>query len=155
MRLTILPVDGSVNKDGIAYIGMDLSDCNIPSNIHALQWLDDAGWIEFKDPSPNQDIDELPEWANNCLLVWEEAHDKVINPPPPTALQNKNLAMSKLSKTDWSVMPDVGDPTKSNPYLENVQDFVVYRNAVRQIAVNPVDGNIDWPEVPTEIWKSA
>lgn len=154
MRLTILPVDGTVNKDGVAYIRLDLSDCNIPSDIHALQWSNNAGWIEYKDPVPNLDIIALPDWANNCLSIWEQTHDKVLNPPPPTAEENKALAISKLLKTDWAVMPDVSDPTKSNPYLENVQDFINYRNAVRQIAINPVAGVLTWVDLPEERWKS-
>lgn len=154
MRLVILPEDSSVNKDGIGYSGMDLGSCNIPSNIHALQWLDNSGWLEFKDPVPNQDINELPAWASACLAVWEQTHQAAINPQPPSAYQNKVLAIANLVKTDWAVIADVGDPTKSNPYLENVQDFINYRNSVRQIAINPVAGEIAWPELPNEIWQS-
>lgn len=76
-------------------------------------------------------------------------------PPPPTAEQNKQTATQKLYETDWTTIPDVGDPTKSNPYLGNVQAFVTYRNAVRQYAVNPVAGNIQWPIKPTEVWTAV
>jgi hypothetical protein len=76
-------------------------------------------------------------------------------PVPPTAEQNKQTAMVKLQSTDWTTIPDVGDPAKSNPYLSNVQDFVTYRNAVRQYAINPVAGNIKWPINPTEVWTTA
>lgn len=73
-------------------------------------------------------------------------------PPPPSAEDNKRKAMELLQTTDWTTISDVGDPTKSNPYLSNVQDFVSYRNAVRQYAINPVAGNINWPNKPREIW---
>lgn len=73
-------------------------------------------------------------------------------PPPPTAEQNKQRASEFLYKTDWATISDVSDPTKSNPYLSNVQDFISYRNAVRQYAVNPVEGNINWPKKPKAIW---
>lgn len=76
-------------------------------------------------------------------------------PVPPTAEQNKQTAMINLQNTDWTTIPDVGDPTKSNPYLSNVQDFVTYRNAVRQYAITPVAGNISWPIKPTEIWTTV
>lgn len=75
--------------------------------------------------------------------------------PPPTADQNREDAIARLQKTDWLTIPDVGDPTKSNPYLSNVQDFIVWRNAVRQYAINPVAGNIDWPAKPTEVWTTV
>ena len=154
MKLTIIPVDGSVGEDGKFYNDLDLGLCGIPANVHALQWDDVAGWIEFKDPVPNQPITELPAWANCCMTKWTEANTPV-PPQPPTAAQNKSTAVNKLQETDWTTIPDVGDPTKSNPYLSNVQDFVVYRNAVRQYAINPVAGDINWPTLPQEVWTTV
>lgn len=154
MRLTIIPVDGSVGEDEKFYNGLDLSSCNIPADVHALQWDGVAGWIEFKDPVPNQPITELPAWANCCMAKWTEANTPV-PPSPPTAQENKQTAAGFLYQTDWTTIPDVADPTKSNPYLSNVQDFVVYRNAVRQYAVNPVAGDINWPVRPTAVWTTV
>ena len=153
MKLTIIPADGAVGEDEKFYLELDLSSCNIPANVHALQWQDTAGSIEFNTPIENQSITELPAWANCCMTKWTEAN----NPPvvPPTAAQNKSTAVSKLQATDWTTIPDVGDSTKSNPYLSNVQDFVVYRNAVRQYAINPVAGDINWPTLPQEVWTTV
>ena len=80
MRLTIIPSDGFVNVDGNPkFQPLDLSGCGIPTDVHAMQWYDTRGWIEFNDPTdlfapkpPNQDITELPQWANNCVQVWEQ-----------------------------------------------------------------------------------
>lgn len=80
MRLTIIPSDGFVNVDGNPkFQPFDLSTCGIPADVHALQWYDTRGWIEFRDdedpftPKPaNQDITELPQWANACVQVWEQ-----------------------------------------------------------------------------------
>jgi hypothetical protein len=154
MKLTIIPGDGSVGEDGVFYNNLDLASCNIPANVHALQWDDAAGWIEFKDPVPNEEITSLPAWANCCMTKWTEANTPK-PPEPPTAIQNKNTATQKLQATDWTTIPDVADPAKSNPYLANAQDFVVYRNAVRQYAVYPVAGNINWPVVPQEVWTKV
>ena len=155
MKLTIIPADGSVGENGVFYLDLDLSSCNIPTNVHALQWQDTAGWIEYKSALvQNQNITELPAWANACMVKWTEANTPV-PPAPPTAEQNKTTAANKLQATDWTTIPDVGDPTKSNPYLSNVQDFVTYRNAVRQYAINPVAGNINWPTKPSEIWTTV
>jgi len=155
MKLTIIPVDGSVGENDKFYDGLDLSSCNIPGDVHALQWQDTAGWIEYNSPLvENQPITELPAWANCCMTKWTEANTPV-PPQPSTAEQNKSTAVSKLNATDWTTIPDVGDPTKSNPYLSNVQDFVVYRNAVRQYAVYPVAGNINWPALPQEVWTTV
>ena len=155
MKLTISPVDGSVGENGKFDIGLDLSSCNIPADVHALQWQDTAGWIEYNTPIPNEPITELPAWANCCMTKWDTANQPPPPPPPPTAEQNKQTAVSKLQATDWTTIPDVSDPTKSNPYLSNVQDFVVYRNAVRQYAINPVAGDINWPTLPQEVWTTV
>lgn len=152
MKLTIIPADGSVGENGVFYNDLDLSSCGIPSDVHALQWQDTAGWIEYISPLvQNQPITELPAWANCCMAKWTEANTPV-PPSPPTAEQNKTTASNKLYATDWTTIPDVADPTKSNPYLNNVQDFVAYRNAVRQYAVYSVAGNINWPTEPQAIW---
>ena len=155
MKLTIIPVDGSVGEDEKFYLDLDLSSCGIPADVHALQWQDVAGWIEYNSPLiANEPITVLPSWANACMAKWTEANTPV-PPPPPTAEQNKITAVSKLQATDWATIPDVADPAKSNPYLSNAQDFVIYRNAVRQYAINPVAGNINWSAVPQEVWATV
>jgi hypothetical protein len=78
-----------------------------------------------------------------------------LTPPPPTAIENKNKASSLLYETDWTTIPDVSNSAISNPYLSNVNEFVVYRNQLRQIAVNPVEGNIDFPIAPTPQWITS
>jgi hypothetical protein len=154
MKLTIIPADGSVGEDDKFYNGLNLSSCAIPENVHALQWDGVAGWIEFNEPIPNEEITVLPSWANCCITKWTEA-DTPVPPQPNTAAQNKTIAVSKLTATDWTTIPDVADPAKSNPYLNNVQDFITYRNAVRQYAVYPVAGDINWPAVPQEVWATV
>ena len=153
MKLTIIPADGSVGEDGKFYLNLDLSTCSIPVNVHALQWDGATGWIEFNEPIPNEEITALPSWANCCMAKWDAAN--IPTPPaPPTAAQNKTTAIAKLQATDWATIPDVADPAKSNPYLANAQDFVTYRNAVRQYAINPVAGDISWPAIPQEVWAT-
>lgn len=61
-RLTLIPSDGAVYFDDKVILGLDLSF--IPNGVHALQWLNDAGWIEYIDPAiPNEPISVLPNWA--------------------------------------------------------------------------------------------
>lgn len=77
MRLTIIPIDGAVYKDGLCYSHLVWE--GTPSNIHALQWFDTQGWIEYRqtnpfenDRLPNETITELPQWALNAVAAWEE-----------------------------------------------------------------------------------
>lgn len=155
MKLTIIPSDGAVYENDICY--SNLTWQGTPPNVHALQWLDVSGSIEFNDGSPNENITVLPQWADNAMNAWTVANTPVPppDPIPPTAEQNKQVAVSKLQATDWATIPDVADPAKSDPYLSNAQDFVTYRNAVRQYAVYPVAGAINWPTVPQEVWTTV
>lgn len=74
-------------------------------------------------------------------------------PVPPTADENKQLAVTKLKNSDWVELPSVS-ATTSNPHLTNLNEFIVYRDALRAIAVNPVAGDITWPTKPTEQWSN-
>ena len=75
MNLTIINEDNAVYVDGLALAGLDLSTTGIPSNVHALQWKVNLGWIEFQDNSDftkpaNEVINTLPDWANNCVTIY-------------------------------------------------------------------------------------
>jgi hypothetical protein len=76
MNLTIIPIDGAVYVDSVCYSGLDLDAA--PADVHALQWKNEKGWIEFKDlddgtKPQNQAITELPSWVNACKVKWDEA----------------------------------------------------------------------------------
>jgi len=89
------------------------------------------------------DIPEPTEEALNQQLATDAA-----NAPLEAC---KRQASQLLYETDWTTIPDVADPTKSNPYLINVQDYVTYRSALRQLAVYPV-ANPVWPTKPVSQW---
>lgn len=86
MRLTIIPADMAVYVDGVCKMPLDLTSCGLPLDVHALQWYETKGWIEFNDdedpftPKPdNLVIEALPDWAMACVDVW----DSWVPPPPP------------------------------------------------------------------------
>ena len=92
MRLTIIPIDLSVYKNGIARMPLDLTTCDIPSNVHALQWYETWGEIEFVTDSlgnkpTNEKIVTLPDWANACVVVWDNWQPPA--PPSPSPLENQ------------------------------------------------------------------
>lgn len=154
MRLTIIPIDGAVYKDGLCY--SELKWIGSPPEVHALQWFEDHGWIEYNNDLPNEDIDSLPKWALNAISSWEKKDYDTKHPPapsPPSSEENKNTAKLKLSETDWVNQPDVYD-TSLTPHLINRDEFLVYRAEVRDLVLNPVEGFIDWPEMPESVWSS-
>ena len=82
MKLTIIREDGAVYKDNVSYSSLDLS--SVPANVHALQWYETEGEIEFngRPKLPNELITELPDWANACVNKWNEvkaAEEEKIN----------------------------------------------------------------------------
>ena len=84
-KLTIIVEDSSVIKNGVGHNGLDLSSCDIPPNVSALQWDNTAGEIESDTAIDNEDITELPNWATACEAVWQQKEDEVeAEPLPPT-----------------------------------------------------------------------
>lgn len=75
--------------------------------------------------------------------------------PVPTAIENESAAKQILTDTDWTQLPSVSDPAQSTPYLTNADEFAAYRSQIRDIAINPVAGNIDWPVQPTPAWSQT
>jgi hypothetical protein len=69
MRLTIIPSDGTVIKDGLAIMKLDLSF--MPSNIHAVQWYDSFGEVEIKN--------ELGKIIQNVPITSIEEYQQAID----------------------------------------------------------------------------
>lgn len=106
-----------------------------------------------------------PDYASKFI----EAPDEVTHfwrledgqwvPPPGTSVeeikaQNKMMASSLLSATDWTAMPTITDPQYSNPYLTNQSEFLEYRNQLRAIAINPPETLVEvWPIKPVTVWS--
>ena len=65
----------------------------------------------------------------------------------------KQQAVTLLQATDWTTIPDVANPSASNPYLMNQGAFIAWRSQVRALAVNPVTNPV-FPAQPTEQWSS-
>jgi hypothetical protein len=80
MRLVIIGVDNTVGVDGNFRNGLDLVGCGLPENFWALQWNehgDEKGHIEYNSPMiQNQEITEVPNWANACVAVWQAKLDQ-------------------------------------------------------------------------------
>ena len=148
MRLTIITETSTVGKDSTFYNELNLTKCQIPSNVWALQWHGNSGWIEFNTPISNENITNLPAWANSCLDIWEAKDYEEKHPPALTPeeiiVENKSKAEKLLLESDWSVLPDVS--------LVNKSEWETYRSALRQIAINPTVGPV-WPTKPQVVWQ--
>jgi len=75
MRLTIIPIDGSVAIDGVGFGGLDLSFMD--ASVHAVQWYETHGEIEVKDPATgrmvsNEVITSIDAFQP-AIDVWQTA----------------------------------------------------------------------------------
>lgn len=75
-KISIISEDKILAQDGVGYVLPDFSQ--VPTNIHALQWDETKGEIEFYlDENdlklPNEKITEIPLWVNALILQWEVA----------------------------------------------------------------------------------
>ena len=104
---------------------------------------------DTENPSSAQIYNQCVEGLYGSIAVYIPLPVSV-----PSADYNKTIASKLLSDTDWTTISDVSDPAKSNPCLVNANEFLTYRNAVRQYAIYPVAGTIDWPITPVAIWSS-
>ena len=79
MRVTIIPADGFVSVDGEGYGGLDLSF--MASDVHAVQWYDTEGEVEYQDArgraTRNEDITDLTPYQP-ALDAWQVAKDAAI-----------------------------------------------------------------------------
>lgn len=111
------------------------------------------------NPPPGFDEPIIAVQSDVAGPGWTYVDGQFVAPPVPAPTpeqlieQCKTTAFSILQATDWTAIPDVADPLKSNPYLMNQDEFVAYRSTVRNYAVNPVVDPV-WPTPPTEQWSS-
>lgn len=89
MRLTIIPIDGAVYENGLCYSNLTWE--GTPEDVHALQWFDVDGWIEFtNNVKPSEIIAELPQWALNAMEAWDVANQSTLEIIPEATESTMN-----------------------------------------------------------------
>lgn len=147
MRLTVIVDDQQVCIDGVCFDGIDLSQLS-QNNIHAIQWYETYGEVEYTSRVENLKIDSLDDflWV---IDAWEAQKQLLSNPPPQTEEELlegvKYEAEMWLANSDWTMLPDVP--------LANKQEWAEYREALRAIRSN-ITINPEWPVKPPVIWVS-
>lgn len=144
MQISIVTSDAVVCVDRMCFHDMDMT--GVPSDVHALQWKDTSGHIEYQGHI-NEDIDALPSWVDAIVAAWQVKKDLIDNPPPLTEEQQIRYNQSKstvlLQESDWAALPDVG--------LANQNEWLAYRAALREIRTNTTLDPV-WPTMPQVIW---
>lgn len=69
MRVTVVPIDNIILVDGFPL----QFKFDAPENLHALQWDEDKGHLEFKNGDPNQMLskDDYDKYVAHYVEVWK------------------------------------------------------------------------------------
>lgn len=140
-------------------------DVSLPIDPTEAQLNEQGIYTVYSTPQPyynailQNETEGTPENTNGqWYQVW------VVTPATPqeieyreTNARSENAAYGEqlLQATDWAAIASIGDPLECNPYLANRQEFMTYRNQVRQIVLNPPVSTPIWPTLPSEDWQSA
>lgn len=143
-KLTIIPSDKAVYVDGVSYFDFDLSF--IPSNVHALQWITNTGWIE-RNGEPNEVINVLPDWATQAQALWQARDDEIKNPPviPPTiddfvaAIKNKFDLVAQEKQFDGAVSIATYVTSLNEQWKAQADTFIAWRDSVWEYAYQEFD----------------
>ena len=148
MRLTIVPEDRLIGIDGIFYqdIQQDLSW--IPSNVHAVQWSDSSGEIEYNDGTPNEVISELG--------IYSQAQTDYNNETQRIVTEKEAAATAREAARDYweELRIQRNQLLAETDYLALVDatlsaDMRTYRQKLRDLPSNTSDpANPVWPTKP-------
>lgn len=92
----------------------------------------------------DQPVEIEGKWIQAWLVV-QATQQEIAARSIEAKQSNKSQAMSLLTETDWTQMPDV--------LLVNKDEFTVYRSKLRTIAINPPVEVQEWPVKPEEVWS--
>jgi len=126
MKLTIIPSDKVVIKDGLALLGLNF----ILENVHAVQWYGNKGEVEYLDGSPNEAINNLSPYQSII-----DIYDAEIARLEAEAIEAAKLTWDKirgvrdtdLQDSDWTQLLDA--PVDAAKQLE----WVTYRQGLRDV----------------------
>ena len=158
MKLTIIVPDKFILIDGqgISQIQQDFSW--IPSNVHAVQWYETWGEVEYTDGSPNEKIQELGIYGLAITTLNNEKQrledEKIAEAEAMEARRDywnelRILRYMKLIECDWTQTLDAPLSEEQKTAWRN------YRQALRDLPENIIDpktlvndkNNPQWPVI--------
>lgn len=152
MKISIIVEDKFVSVDGVPFSNLIWE--GTPDDVHALQWKNDSGWIEYIDKSKvNEVIDELPVWAQNAYNCWLNKY----NEPPellPTIEQNIHSAKDMINRVSWIHDKDILEPREGAYILQNRDVFEEFINKMNDFIDNPSAGPQDIFVEPQPVFKA-
>lgn len=149
MKLTIIPDGKIIGIGGTFYENVQQDLSWIPSNVHAVQWYDTWGEIEYKDHGPgNENGDGVEKILE--LGIWSQAQIDFDNET------QRIEAAAEAARDYWEELR-----TKRNQLLAETDylalvdatlsaDMRTYRQSLRDLPSNTSDPtNPVWPTKPS------
>lgn len=115
MNLTIIVPDKTIVVDGNGLFGINTDMSWIPENVHAVQWYDTWGEVEYNDGTSNERIEELGIY-NQAVTDLQNAQQSIADEEARiqyewewnrdwTTLLRQNRS-KRLADSDWTQIPD-------------------------------------------------
>ena len=155
MKLSIIKDDKTVVKDSVAVTVTDVS--YIPANVHAVQWDETKGEVEYNDGTANLEISELGIYAqastdHQTALDTEAANLKAIEDAIDWTKRFKELRDYKLMMSDWTRLDDItfasDKKTAWATYRQALRDLPANKSGTdKELAEN--ESHSDWPTPPS------
>jgi hypothetical protein len=109
----------------------------------------DIYWVEWADSPEDFNKENIQKWSYTAEGIFVKKPD--INTDDINNSKKMNITNAKvlIATTDWAVLPDVNltETSKNN--------FITYREFLRNIIINPIEGHIDWPPIPIAEWTTT
>ena len=149
MKLTLIPDGKIIGIDGTFYQDVQQDLSWIPSNVHAVQWSDSSGEIEYNDGTPNEVISELGIYSQ-AQTDYNNETQRIVTAKEAAATAReaardywdelRTQRNQLLAETDYLALSDVTLST----------DMRTYRQALRDLPANTSDAaNPVWPTKPS------
>lgn len=127
MQLTIVPSDRVVYIDRVPYGDIDMTwvpDID-EKKIHAVQWLDDSGEIEFVGPHQNLQITKLGVFEN-AVSLWKEkkkGSDEIIKEREERLRKDQEMQEMRLKEILNEIEEQfIKDQIQHNAHVVNFED---------------------------------
>ena len=147
-HVTVIPADQTIIVDGLALV----LPFAAPADLHAIQWHNGSGHIEYTDGSPNEPIKGKKKYVEHVApyaALWkaEKARLQAHTPPTPTPEELAEQVRAErdylLAATDKYLMPDF--PISDGQRAE----ILAYRQTLRDVPEQPgFPASVIWPEKP-------
>ncbi len=151
MKLIFIVSEKFIRLDAESFYNIKEDLSWVPSNVHAVIWNDDAGYIEYKN-APKETIEELGIYEQALEIFDAEKQRRLRGQLAEEELREasrdywkefRNERNRKLIECDWTQLSD------SPITKQKKQEWAVYRQALRDAPSNTNDPkNPEWPSTP-------